>query len=208
MRSRLLAFTFVTATAGCGLTGPGDPERSIVGTYRGQWKFGIYDAHAIARGNDSPGVQSRGWIHCPGELQVTEQDGKDIKGRFELRPPDAFAACNSLQGGFCSDAIVAKFCRQVSGTLKGEAFSTGNPDPRTILFKFRMTVAQSEGRDALGRFVGCTVVAEERDVFTGGVTDDVNATADAQATVECDGQAGLNRVDVAILLNAARVGGQ
>jgi hypothetical protein len=198
------ALTLVIATAGCGLTGPGDPERSIVGTYRGTWTFGVHDPDTIARGDDPPGVHSRGWINCPGEFQVTEQDGKDIKGRFELRPPGP-ATCDPRNGGFCSDAIIAKFCRQISGTLKGEAFSTGSPEPRTILFKFRMTVAQSEGRAALGQFIGCTVVAEEKDVFTGGVRDDVEASADAQATVECGGQAGLDRVDIAILLSAGRV---
>jgi hypothetical protein len=198
------ALTLVIATVGCGLTGPGDPERSIVGTYRGQWAFSVYDPDSIARGDDPPGVQIRGSIHCPGEFQVTEQDGKDIKGRFELRPP-GLATCDSRNAGFCSDAMIAKFCRQISGTVKGEAFSTGSPEPTTILFKFRMTVAQSEGRAALGQFVGCTVVAEEKDMFTGGVRNDLEASADAQVTVECGGQAGLDRVDIAILLRAGRV---
>ena len=197
----------VCAIAGCGLTGPSDPERPIVGTYRGQWKFGIYDPDTIARGDDPPGAQSHGWVYCPGELQVTAQDGKDIEGRFELRPSER-VECHSGQDGFCSDAIVAKFCRTVAGTLRGEAFSTGSPEARTILFEFSMTIGQSHGRAALSNFVGCTVVAEEKDVFTGGVRDDVSATADAQATAECHGHAGLDRVDVAILLTAGRVDGQ
>lgn len=203
----IVAVVVVCATAAaCGLTSPSDPERSIVGTYRGQWKFGIYDPDTIARGDDPPGVQSRGWVYCPGEFQVTAQNGKDIEGRFELRPPER-AECHSSQGGFCSDAIVAKFCRVVSGTLTGEAFSTGSPEARTILFEFRMTIGQSAGRAALENFVGCTVVAEEKEVFTGGVTDDVSATAHAQATAECRGHAGLDRIDVAILLTAGRVDG-
>jgi hypothetical protein len=196
----------LASIAGCGLTGPSDPERSIVGTYRGEWAFGIYDPDTIARGDDPPDVQSRGWIHCPGEFQVTEQDGKDISGRFELQPR-AQMSCTSRQEGFCSEALAAKFCRQVTGTIDGEAFSTGSPEARTILFEFHMRVEQSAGRAALGQFIGCSVVAQEKDVFTGGVRDDMDATASMSATAECAGQAGLDRVDVAILLRAGRVAG-
>jgi hypothetical protein len=197
----------VAPLAACGLTGPSDPERSIVGTYRGEWRFGIYDPETIARGDDPPGVQSRGWIYCPGEFHVTEQDGKDISGRFELRPHRE-VSCTSRQEGFCTDALAATFCRQVSGTIDGEAFSTGSPTARTILFEFRMRVAASEGRAALSQFLGCSVVSQEKDVFTGGVQDDRDATAFLQATAECAGQGGLDRIDVAILLSAGRVAGQ
>jgi hypothetical protein len=196
------AVALATAAAACGLTGPGDPERSIVGTYRGSWIFGIHDPHTIATGDDPPGGQGRGWIYCPGELQVTEQDGKDIRGRFELQGPGR--SCHPSDGGVCSDAVIAKFCRPISGTLKGEAFSTGSPSATTILFEFRMTIAQSEGRAALGRFIGCTVIAEENEVFKGGVREDVSASAFVDATADCDGQAGLNRVDVSVRLEAAR----
>jgi hypothetical protein len=61
------------------------------------------------------------------------------------------------------------------------------------------------GRDALSRFVGCTVVAEQQEVFKGGVTSDVTATAFTEATADCGGEAGLERVDLAIRLEGERV---
>lgn len=194
----------LVGSASCGLTGPGDPERSIVGTYRGEWRFGVYDPNTIARGDDPPGVESRGWVHCPAEFQVMAQDGKDISGRFELRTRSPMS-CTFRQEGFCTEAMAAQFCRQLSGTFRGEAFSNGAPNPSTILFKFRMSVAQADGRAALEQFVGCPVIAQESDVFTGGVWEDRTADASMQMTADCGGRAGLGRVDLAVLLAADRV---
>lgn len=198
----MAAVAIATAAAACSLTGPGDPERSIVGRYRGSWIFGIHDPHTIATGDDPPGEHARGWVYCPGEIEVTHQDGKDISGRFELQGPAR--SCHGTHDGFCSDALLAKFCRPISGTLKGEAFSTGAATVTTILYEFRMSIAQSEGRAALGRFIGCTIISEENEVFKGGVREDVTASAFVDATADCDGQAGLNRVDVSVRLEAAR----
>ena len=199
----MAAVALATAAAACGLTGPGDPERSIVGTYRGSWIFGIHDPHTIATGDDPPGNHSRGWIYCRGELQVTEQDGKDIRGRFELQGPAGL--CHPTDSAVCSDAALARFCRPISGTLKGEAFSTGAKTVTTILFEFRMTIAPSEGRAALSRFIGCTVIAEENEVFKGGVREDVSASAFNAATAECGGEAGLHRVDISVRMEGTRV---
>ena len=196
------------ASAGCRLTGPGDPERSIVGLYRGQWSFGIHDPRTIATGDDPPGAQSHGWVRCPAEFQVTSQDDKDISGRFELLPPNGFSSCGSRREGFCSPALIAAFCRPISGTFRGEAFSQGAREVTTILFEFRMSVAQADGADALGRFIGCRVVARQSEVFKGGVREDRDATAFMDATVDCGGQAGIGNADVAILLSAQRVPSQ
>jgi hypothetical protein len=201
-----VALTAAVAAVGCGsLGGPGDPERSIAGTYRGSWHIGIWDPDTIARGDDPPGAHAHGFISCPAEFRVTKQHDKSINGDFALMPPGPFSTCTSQQPGFCSDDRVATFCRQVSGTLAGEAFSNGNPNHRTILFTFRMRIAEAEGRAALSRFVGCPVVAEEKDVFSGGVTDDLRAEAFVHATAACNGHAGLDRVDVSIRLTAERV---
>ena len=51
---------------------------------------------------------------------------------------------------------------------------------------------------------GATLVAEEKDVFSGGVQEDVRASAFVQATALC-GQPGLERVDMSIRLEASRV---
>ena len=199
----MAAVALATAAAACGLTGPGDPERSIVGTYRGSWVFGIHEPNTIL-GDDPPVSTARGWVYCPGEIEITDQDGKDINGRFSLQGPAR--QCHGPADGFCSDALLAKFCRPVSGTLKGEAFSTGAHTVTNILFEFRLAIAQSEGRAALGRFLGCTVIAEENQVFKGGVSEDVTANAHAEASAECGGDAGLDRVDVSIRMQGARVG--
>lgn len=191
------------AVCACGLTGPGKPERQIVGRYRGSWIFGIYNPDTIARGSDPPGDHSRGFVYCPGELQITRQDGRDIEGRIELQGPGR--SCHSRDASFCTDTLIAKFCRPVSGTLKGEAFSTGAPSATTILFEARIAIGQSEGRAALSRLVGCTVVAEQQEVFKGGVRMDVTASASTDATAECGGEAGLERIDLAIRLDAERV---
>jgi hypothetical protein len=195
--------------AGCGsLTGPGDPERSIVGSYRGSWSFGIYDADTIARGDDPPGARLHGSISCPADFRVTAQDDKSIKGDFALLPPGPFSSCVSQQPGFCSVDRIAAFCRPVSGTLTGEAFSTGAPDPDTILFMFRMRIPGMSARESLSHFIGCTVVALHEDVFSGGVAHDADANAFMDATVECGGRSGLGRADVAVSLRAERVAGQ
>lgn len=175
-----------------------------MGAYRGSWHFGIYDADTIARGDDPPGARLRGSITCPAEFRVTQQKDKKISGEFALLSRGPFSSCVSQEAGFCSDAIIETFCRPVSGTIAGEAFSTGSPAATTILFTFRMRIADSEGRAALSRFLGCTVVAEEKDVFSGGVSDDVRAEAFVDATAVCNGQAGLDRVDVATRLTAQR----
>jgi hypothetical protein len=201
-----LTLAWAIGAIGCGsLGGPGAPERSIEGTYQGSWHFGIYDPDTIARGNNAPpNPQLHGSISCPAEFRVSSQDDRSIRGDFALSPPGPFSACVSQRPGFCSDELIATFCRQVSGTLEGEAFSTGSPEAKTILFTFRMRIANSEGRAALSRFLGCTVVAEEKDVFSGGVTEDVRATAFVDATALC-AQPGLERVDLSIRLEAARV---
>jgi hypothetical protein len=189
----------------CGsLGGPGAPERSIVGSYNGSWHFGIYNPDTIARGDDPPGAKLHGYISCPGELRVTSQDGRSIRGDFSLSPPGPFSACVSQEPGFCSDDLVVMFCRNVSGSLSGEAFSNGSQSAKTILFNFGMRIADVEGRAALSRFLGCTVVHEEENVFSGGVSEDVRASAFVQATAECGGRAGLGRVDVSLRLEAAR----
>lgn len=201
-----LALAWAVGAIGCGsFGGPGPPERSIEGTYRGSWHFGIYDPDTIARGNNAPPYpQLHGSISCPAEFRVSSQDDRSIRGDFALSPPGPFSACVSQQPGFCSDQLIATFCRQVSGTLEGEAFSTGSPSATTILFTFRMRIANTEGRAALSRFLGCTVVAEEKDVFSGGVSEDVRASAFVDATALC-GQPGLERVDMSIRLEASRV---
>lgn len=197
-----LALAAVTAT-GCGLTGPGDPERSVVGTYRGQWHFSIYDPDTIGRGTTESRYQ--GFIACPGSLEIAEQDGKDIRGLLAVST-DGITSCTSQQPNFCSESKVAAFCRNVSGTLEGEAFSTGSPSAKTILYEFRIRIAGQEGRSALSRLTGCNVVGAQEDWFSGGVTDDVRASAFTTVTAECAGFADLQRVDIALDFNAERVG--
>jgi hypothetical protein len=197
-----LAFATVAATA-CGLTGPADPERSVVGTYRGQWHFGIHDPDTIGRGISAGSYH--GFIACPGFLDITRQDGKDIRGSFGLSA-DGITSCISQQPGFCSQERVAAFCREMSGTLEGEAFSTGSPTAETILYEFRVRMAGQGGRAALSRLTGCNVVGAVEEWFSGGVTHDVTASAFIDVTAECGGYADLQRVDISMRLDAARVG--
>ena len=195
-----LVIATVTATA-CGLNGPGDPERSVVGTYRGQWHFGIYDPDTIGRG--TAGGSYHGFISCPGFLEIAGQDGRDIRGSFGLSA-EGIISCTSQQPNFCSVPRVAAFCREVSGTLEGEAFSTGSPRAETILYEFRIRIAGQGGRSALGRLTGCNVVGAPEEWFSGGVTDDVSASAFTTVTAECGGHADLQRVDISVRLDAAR----
>lgn len=205
-RSRPCVLALVVVTligAGCNPVGPGNPERSIVGTYRGQWTFGIYEPDTIAHGDDPPNAPYRGFIDCPGELEVTAQHGKDISGRLELQPPTRMS-CRQQREGFCSEAVAATFCRSISGTFDGQAFSSSLPAER-ILFQFRVKVAPATGRAALENFVGCPVASQEEETFGGDVWHDSVAFASMQLTAECGGRAGLGRVDVAIMLQASRV---
>jgi len=195
-----LALATVTAAA-CGLTGPGYPERSVVGTYQGQWHFSIYDPDTIGRG--TTGGSHHGFIACPGFLEIARQDGKDIRGSFGVSA-EGMTSCTSQEANFCSVPRVAAFCREVSGTLDGEAFSTGSPSAETILYEFRIRIAGQEGRSALGRLTGCNVVGAAEDWFSGGVTDDVSATAFTTVTAECGGYADLQRVDISVRLDATR----
>ena len=197
----LLAAT-ITASA-CGLTGPADPERSVVGTYAGQWHFGIHDPDTIGRGTNAGEYQ--GFIACPGSLEIAAQDGKDIRGQFTLST-QGVTSCTSQQPDFCSESKVAAFCRSVSGTLEGEAFSAGAPSATTILYEFRIKIAGQEGRAALSLLTGCRVVEAKEDWFSGGVAEDVSASAFTAMTAECDGHADLQRVDMSVDLRASRVG--
>jgi hypothetical protein len=195
-----LAIATATATA-CGLTGPGNPERAVVGTYRGQWHFGIHDPDTIGRG--AAGGSYQGFIACPGFLEIAEQHGKDIRGSFGVSA-QGITSCTSQQSNFCSDSKVAAFCREVSGTLEGEAFSTGSPRAETILYEFRIRIAGQGGHSALSRLTGCNVVGALEEWFSGGVTDDVTASAFTTVTAECGGYADLQRVDIDVRLDAAR----
>ena len=196
----VMAMAAATA-AGCGLTGPGDPERTVVGSYHGQWHFGIYDADTIGRGTAGGGYQ--GFIACPGFLEIAKQDGKDIRGSFAVSSQGP-TSCTSQQSNFCSASKVAAFCRDVSGTLEGEAFSTGSPSAQTILYELQITIAGQRGRSALSRLTGCNVVGALEDWFSGGVTDDIAAGAYTAVTAECGGYADLQRTDIALRLDAAR----
>jgi hypothetical protein len=200
--SAVLVATTITASA-CGLTGPADPERSVVGTYVGQWTFGIHDPDTIARGTNDGEYQ--GFIACPGSLEISAQNGQDIHGQFTLSP-DGITSCTSQGSGFCADSKVAAFCRNVAGTLEGEAFSAGAPSARTILYEFRIAVGGQEGRSALSLLTGCRVVGAQEDWFSGGVTEDVSASASTAVTAECDGHADLQRVDMSVRLTGTRVG--
>jgi hypothetical protein len=200
--SGALVAATMTASA-CGVTGPGEPERSVVGTYAGQWHFGIHDPDTIGRGTNDGEYQ--GFIACPGSLEVSAQDGKNIRGQFALST-EGITSCSSQQANFCSEAKIAAFCRDVAGTLEGEAFSGGAPSAKTILYEFRIKVAGQEGRAALSLLTGCRVVGAKEDWFSGGVTEDVSASAFTAMTAECDGHAGLQRVDMSIDLRATRVG--
>lgn len=195
-----LAIAAVTATA-CGLSGPGDPERSVVGTYRGQWSFGIHDPDTVGRGVAQGSYH--GFIACQGFLEIASQDGKDIQGSFGISGQGT-TSCNSQQANFCSPARVAAFCRDLSGTLDGEAFSTGSPIAQTILYEFGIRIAGERGRPALSRLTGCNVVGAIEEWFSGGVTDNVSATAFTDVTAECGGFADLQRVDITLRLNATR----
>lgn len=199
------AFACAVMTMACGsLGGPGAPERSIVGTYSGSWHFGIYNPDTIARGDDPPNVTARGFINCPGELRITSQDDRSIRGDFSLSQPGPYTACVSQEPGFCRNELIVAFCRDVSGSLSGEAFSNGAPSAKTILFTFDMRIPDAPARAALSQFLGCTVVHEERNVFTGGVQEDVRASASREVTADCEGRAGLDRVDLSVRLEAAR----
>lgn len=200
--SGVLVAAAMTANA-CGLTGPGDPERSVVGTYVGQWHFGIHDPDTIGRGTN--GGEYQGFIACPGSLDISAQDGQDIRGQFTVST-DGISSCTSQQSSFCSDSKVAAFCRNVAGTLEGEAFSAGGSIARTILYEFRIKVAGQEGLSALSLLTGCRVVGAHEDWFSGGVTEDISANAFTTVTAECDGHAGLQRVDMSVDLTGARVG--
>ena len=134
---------------------------------------------------------------------MTEQKGKGIRGTFELRP-QLRISCDSREAGFCSENLSAKFCRQISGTFQGEAFSSGAREPLSIYFKFGMEVEGTIDAVALGRVTGCPVTRGDT-LFHGGVYRDAYATADAQVTVDCGGAAGLGRIDLAVLLSADRV---
>ena len=195
-----LVIATVTATA-CGLNGPGDPERSVVGTYRGQWHFAIYDPDTIGRGAAGGGYH--GFISCPGYLEIAEQDGKDIRGSFGVSA-QGITSCDSQQSRFCSESKVAAFCREVSGTLEGEAFSTGSATATTILYEFGIRIAGQRGRSALSRLTGCNVVGAHEEWFSGGVTDNLTAGASTAMTAECGGYADLQRVDINVRLDAAR----
>jgi len=201
----LIVLILFAGSAGCNPAGPGRPERSIVGTYRGQWTFGIYEPDTIAHGDDPPNAPYRGFIDCPGELQVTVQHGKDISGRLELQPRTPMSSCSSRRDGFCSETVEATFCRSLSGTFDGQAYSSSLPTAESIVFQFRMKVAQATGRAALEDFVGCPVASQEKDVFGGDVWHDSVASASMQLTAECGSRAGLGRVDVAIMFQGSRV---
>ena len=123
-------------------------------------------------------------------------------------PPGPFSTCVSRQPGFCSAELIAAFCRPISGTLTGEAFSAGNPKPDQILFKVRLRIPGLSARESLSQFIGCPVVAAHQDFFTGGVLHDAEASAHMDATVACGGRSGFDRVDVAVTLRASRVPGQ
>lgn len=194
------AGALVIAT-GCGLSGPGNPERSVVGIYRGQWSFGIHDPDTVGRGVAEG--RYHGFIACPGFLEIAAQDGKDIRGSFGVSAQGT-TSCNSQQSDFCSASRVAAFCRDVSGTLEGEAFSTGSPAAQTILYEFGIRIAGQRGLLALSRLTGCNVVGAKEEWFSGGVTDDVSATAFTDVTAECGGYADLQRVDITLSLSAAR----
>jgi len=65
-------------------------------------------------------------------------------------------------------------------------------------------IAGQEGRSALSRLTGCDVGAAPEEWFSGGVTGDVTASAFTNVTAECGGFADLQRVDMAVRLDAAR----
>jgi len=168
-------------------------------------------SRAVALRHIRPGHDRRGtagdsyygFISCPGFLEIAGQDGKDIRGSFGLSA-EGITSCTSQQPNFCSVPRGAAFCREVSGTLEGEAFSTGSPRAETILYEFRIRIAGQGGRSALGRLTGCDVVGAPEEWFSGGVPNDVSASAFTTVTAECGGYADLQRVDISVRLAAVR----